>query len=71
MRSAFWLRAWLTMGFTVALATDCGAAVPIDDPQNIEPPALTRQAPLHFKRRNFDAFCYDVTGCPVAYNGHY
>lgn len=34
-------------------------------------PALTRQVPLHFKRHNFEAFCYDATGCSIMYNGRY
>ncbi|RSZ32763.1 MULTISPECIES: hypothetical protein [unclassified Variovorax] len=69
--SCFWLRASLVLGFMVALSTGCDAAVPLDNPQNIEPPALTRQVPLHFKRHNFEALCYNTIGCTVVYNGHY
>lgn len=69
--SSFWLRTSLALGMTVALAPGCGAATPLDDQQNIEPPALTRQVPLHFKRHNFEALCYDAIGCTVVYNGRY
>ncbi|QVX40692.1 hypothetical protein J4H89_23145 (plasmid) [Ralstonia solanacearum] len=69
--TAFWLRTSLAIGFMIALAAECGAATPLDDPQNIEPPAMTRQVPLHFKRHNFEALCYDTLGCTVVYNGHY
>lgn len=39
-------------------------------PQVQQPPALTRQVPLRFKRHNFQALCYDSIGCTVVYNGH-
>lgn len=39
-------------------------------PQAHQPPALTRQVPLRFKRHNFQALCYDSIGCTVVYNGH-
>lgn len=45
--------------------------MPLGNQQNIEPPALTRQVSLHFKRHNFEALCYDAIGCTVVYNGHY
>ncbi|WP_426400410.1 hypothetical protein ACN9M1_20585 [Ralstonia sp. R-29] len=69
--SSFWLRALLALGITVALAPGCGAATSLDGQQNIEPPALTRQVPLHFKHHNFEALCYDTIGCTVVYNGRY
>lgn len=47
-----------------------GHAQPADREQEIEPPALTRQVPLRFKRHNFQALCYDSIGCTVVYNGH-
>lgn len=42
----------------------------IDDEQQVAPPVLARQVPLHFKRHNFQALCYDTTSCAVVYNGH-
>ncbi|MEV8520540.1 hypothetical protein ABZR86_12160 [Dyella marensis] len=43
----------------------------LDEQQGIAPPAQTQQVPLHFKRHNFEAQCYDTIGCSVAYNGRY
>jgi len=37
----------------------------------IEPPALTKEVPLRFKRHNFDAYCFNTIGCTVIYNGRY
>lgn len=45
--------------------------MPGDDGQSVEPPALTQQVPLRFKRHNFKARCYDTIGCTVVYNGRY
>lgn len=43
--------------------------MPNEDMQATAAPAPTREVPLHFKRHNFEAFCYDTIGCTVTYNG--
>jgi len=45
--------------------------MPVDGGQEIDPPPLAREVPLRFKRHNFQALCYDSTGCTVVYNGRY
>jgi hypothetical protein len=37
----------------------------------IEPPALTKEVPLRFGGHNFEAYCFNVIGCNVIYNGRY
>lgn len=66
-----WRQASLALGMAISLSVGCSAATPRDDQNGIEPPALTRQVPLHFKRHNFQALCYDTIGCAVVYNGRY
>lgn len=68
--STILLRASLALCTMVSLSPGWSFAAPSDG-QTIEPPALTRQVPLHFKRHNFEALCYDTIGCTVVYNGHY
>jgi len=41
------------------------------DNGRIEPPALTREVPLRFKRHNFGAYCFNTIGCNVIYNHRY
>ena len=62
--------ALLALGFVIAFSTGCGAVTQMDE-HTIDPPALTRQVPLHFKRHNFEALCYDTLSCTVVYNGRY
>ena len=45
-------------------------AAPFLEPGRVEPPPETLKTPLHFKRHNFQAFCYNAIGCHITYNGH-
>jgi hypothetical protein len=62
--------ALIALGVTMSLSTGCTSAMPIETGQKIQPPAPTMSAPLHFKRHNFQAFCYNAIGCHVTYNSH-
>jgi hypothetical protein len=68
--SAIRRHALLTLGFTISLSTGCVSAMPIENGRKIEPPAQTLEAPLRFKRHNFQAFCYNAKGCHILYNDH-
>ena len=54
----------------ISISAGCAFAMPNEDMQMNTPPAPTRETQLHFKRHNFEAFCYDTVGCTVIYNGH-
>lgn len=45
-------------------------AAPFPEPGRVEPPPETLKTPLHFKRHNFQAFCYNAIGCHVIYDNH-
>lgn len=48
--------------------TGCATAMSSSATAHIERPAPTDQVPLKFKQHNFQAACYNVTGCRVIYN---
>ncbi|WP_460731586.1 hypothetical protein [Lysobacter tyrosinilyticus] len=50
--------------------TGCATAMSAPTDQQIERPAETTSVPLKFDSHNFDAYCYNVTGCRVHYNKH-
>lgn len=60
----------LTLAVTFSLSTGCTFAMPSENESKIQPPSPTLGAPLHFKRHNFQAFCYNAIGCHITYNGH-
>lgn len=56
--------------FAIALLlmTGCRPAMSDQTVTRIEPPAPTREVPLHFVRHDFDALCYNTLSCTVLYN---
>lgn len=60
----------LTLAVTFSLSTGCTSAMPSENEPKIQPPTPTLSAPLHFKRHNFQAFCYNAIGCHITYNNH-
>lgn len=69
---------WITSHHRHALAavlisftsTGCATAMSAPTDHQIERPAETTSVPLKFDSHNFDAYCYNVTGCRVYYNNH-
>lgn len=55
---------------TMLFAGAAIGATPLPGPGRVEPPPETLSTPLHFKRHNFQAFCYNAIGCHVLYDGH-
>jgi hypothetical protein len=51
-------------------STGCATVMPTPTDAKIERPAQTDAVPLKFDSHNFDAYCYNVTGCRVYYNNH-
>jgi len=51
-------------------STGCATAMSTPTDAKIERPAQTDAVPLKFDSHNFDAYCYNVTGCRVYYNNH-
>ncbi|HEX7816619.1 hypothetical protein [Dyella sp.] len=58
----------VALGIAIFLSTGCVFAMTPETSQNIQPPAPTESAPLHFKRHNFQAFCYNTVGCHIIYD---
>jgi len=50
--------------------TGCATAMSAPTDHQIERPAQTDAVPLKFDSHNFDAYCYNATGCRVFYNNH-
>lgn len=59
------------LALSVLLMTGCRPAMSTPFATAIQPPAPTREVPLHFVRHNFEALCFNTTGCKVAYAGRY
>lgn len=57
--------------FAALCASTGSVAAPDGHPDRIEPPREALSTPLHFKRHNFLAICYDTLECSVRYNGRY
>jgi hypothetical protein len=65
-----WRRKILMAGATIYLSTGHISAMTIESWQTVTPPPETHSVPLHFKRHNFQAFCYNVSACHIIYNNH-
>jgi len=63
-------RLWAFAVMTLMLTTGSKAMSSQDDSDFRQPPALTKEVPLHFVRHNFAAHCYNAIGCQVGYYRH-
>ncbi|WP_329741068.1 hypothetical protein [Dyella sp. A6] len=60
-------RPWAFAIMTLMLITGSKAMSSQDNSDFRQPPALTREVPLHFGGHNFAAHCYNAIGCKVIY----
>jgi hypothetical protein len=73
-RSSRSLHAVLALAVFFLPMTGCHAAMSdqtVATTRTIEPPAMTKQVPLHFVLHDFEALCFNTIGCKVFYAGHY
>jgi hypothetical protein len=63
-------RPWAFAAMTLMLTTGSKAMSSPPDSDFKQPPALTKEVPLHFAGHNFATHCYNAIGCQIGYYRH-